>query len=142
MYQVALGFRSLAIKTAVFVVLAGVFAWIVGGSIFPGSQVVNLPQFDWNGSTWHARVTGNGRSPALVRWDLVRTDSTGDEFVEDLGIPGKWRQLDWHAQSSARGSIEITTEVDGVLENWTAVPDAGGSIASRRKTDAPIVPTR
>ncbi len=137
--QLALGLRSLAVKIAIFVVFAGIFAWFIGGSIFPGSQVVNFPQLEWHGDKWHAQVTGNGRSPARVSWRLLRTNAAGDERVDDLGIVGVWRSFEEPRTTSAGLAFEIQSEVDGVLQRWTAVVDANGVVAKTRMPDSPTI---
>ena len=43
MGQLALGFRSLLIKAVIFFVMAGLLAWVLGGTLFPKPTIVNLP---------------------------------------------------------------------------------------------------
>ena len=130
--QLVLGLRSLAIKIVVFVVLAAAFAWFIGGSLFPGSQVVNSPEFEWQGSKWHAQVTGNGRAPAPVQWCLVRIDEHGDETVADLSVAGTWRNLQGPHFQTGVMMFGIQSEQTGLQTWWTAQIDSQGRVATHQ----------
>ncbi len=132
MYQVGLGLRSLAIKSAVFVLLAGLFAWVIGGSIFPGSQVVNLPSVHWQGETWHAQVTGNGRSPAPVEWRLVRVTADESERTESFGLIGVWREMYGPRLTNDGLLIGIELQRDEVTTWWIATVGAQGTAVTRQ----------
>lgn len=125
--QVGLGLRSLAIKAAVFVVLAGLLAWTIGGSIFPGSQVVNCPALEWAGVKWHPQVTGNGRGPAPVEWRVLRTDTQGHSTSDALGVAGVWRQLRGPVIRDGAMIVAVESEVDGVRQWWTVSIDKDGT---------------
>lgn len=98
MGQVALGFRSLLIKAAIFFVMAGLLAWTLGGALFPQPTVINLP--DTGGVYW--RVSSGGEINGL-QWSLMR----GDQEVKT----GRWQ--------SAVGPVIV----DGV--SWIATGNAG-----------------
>ncbi len=125
--QLGLGLRSLAIKAAVFVVLAGILAWTIGGSIFPGSQVVNCPAVEWGGAKWHAQVTGNGRAPSPVEWRLVKVDSNGNSTTPSLGVEGMWRGM-WGPE--VRGDamvLAVESESGGAKQWWNVSVDKSGT---------------
>ena len=130
--QLILGLRSLAIKIVIFVVLAGLFAWFVGGSIFPGSQVVNSPAFEWQGSKWHAQVTGNGRGPSAVQWQLIRVDEKGNDSVADLSVTGIWRNLQGPLMQSGSMMFGIESEQKNITTWWSAMIDSQGRIATHQ----------
>ncbi len=98
MGQVALGFRSLFIKAAIFFVMAGLLAWTLGGALFPQPTVVNLPGA--GGVYW--RVSSGGEINGL-QWSLMQ----GDQEVKI----GRWQ--------SAVGPVIV----DGV--SWIATGNAG-----------------
>lgn len=130
--QLILGLRSLAIKIVVFVVLAALFAWFIGGSIFPGSQVVNSPAFEWQGSKWHAQVTGNGRGPSAVQWQLIRVDEKGNDSVADLSVTGIWRNLQGPLMQSGSMMFGIESEQKNITTWWSAMIDSQGRIATHQ----------
>ncbi len=132
MYQVGLGLRSLAIKSAVFVLLAGLFAWVIGGSIFPGSQVVNLPSFEWQGERWHARVTGNGRSPAPAEWRLVRVTADESERIETFGLTGNWRAMYGPRLSNEGVALGVEVQQDELTTWWLVTIGAQGATVTRQ----------
>ena len=84
MGQVALGFRSLAIKGAVFFVMASLLAWALGGELLPRPQNiyetrVRVPEVE----IWWQMTTRRSGSP-LIRYELVRRNEGGQEIlVED-----------------------------------------------------------
>lgn len=132
MYQVALGLRSLAIKVVVFALLAGLFAWFLGGSIFPGSQVVNLPSFQWRTDNWHIQVAGNGRSPAPAHWRLIRVEPSGAEHNENFGLPGDWEALHGPVERSDGIIFGIERKFEGGTTWWTAMIDRQGITTTRQ----------
>ncbi len=98
MGQLALGFRSLLIKAAIFFVMAGLLAWILGGALFPKPTIVNLPGA--GGVYW--RVSSGGEINGL-EWSLMQ----GDQEIKT----GRWQ--------SAVGPVIV----DGV--SWIATGNAG-----------------
>jgi hypothetical protein len=81
MGQVALGFRSLLFKLAVFSVMAAMLAWILGGTLFPrpvtAMQSPSLEAGPWTWS-WQAEIQPDQGSLA---WHLVRRSATDDTWV-------------------------------------------------------------
>ncbi|MDA1261580.1 MAG: hypothetical protein O3B75_01640 [Planctomycetota bacterium] len=134
--QLVLGLRSLAIKIVVFVVLAGIFAWFIGGSIFPGSQVVNSPAFQWQGFKWHAQVTGNGRAPSAVQWRLIRVDEKDNETVADLSVTGIWRNLQGPLIQNETMMFGIESEQKNITTWWSAQVDSQGRISTHQWNNA------
>ena len=98
MGQVALGFRSLLIKAAVFFVMAGLLAWILGGALFPKPTVVNL---SGAGETYW-RISSGGNLHG-VQWSLMK----GDQEI----MNGRWQ--------CAIGPVIV----DGTV--WIATGNAG-----------------
>jgi hypothetical protein len=74
MGQFVLGLRSLAVKLAVFFVLAALLAWILGGTLWPRPHLVRL-------TSNHAQFNGDGlcfwqisieeRKQEHARWELM-----------------------------------------------------------------------
>lgn len=129
--QLLLGLRSLAIRIVIFVVLAGVFAWMIGGSIFPGSQVVNLPSFQWRQQAWNLQVTGNGNRAAPVRWRLLRVDARGDVVEQTLGIEGIWREVHGPVVHAGGMLIAAHAERDGTSGWWIGSMTNDGTVSAR-----------
>ena len=98
MGQLALGFRSLFIKAAIFFIMTGLLAWTLGGALFPQPTIVNLPGA--GGIYW--RVSSGGEINGL-QWSLM----SGDQEIKT----GRW-------QSTVGPVI-----VDGV--SWIATGNAG-----------------
>lgn len=80
MGQLALGFRSLLIKIAIFFVMAGLLAWALGGTLFPQPTIVNLP----GAGEVYWRVSSGGTINGLL-WTLMRDD----EEIES----GHWQSV-------------------------------------------------
>jgi len=129
--QLLLGLRSLAIRIVIFVVLAGVFAWLIGGSIFPGSQVVNLPSFQWRQQAWNMQVTGNGNRAAPVRWRLLCSDARGDVAEQSLGIEGIWREVHGPLVHAGGMLIAAHAERDGSTGWWIGSMSNDGTVNAR-----------
>lgn len=98
MGQVALGFRSLLIKAAIFFIMAGLLAWALGGTLFPQPTVVNLP----GAGAVYWRVSSGGEINGL-QWSLME----GDQEIKT----GRWQ--------SAVGPVIV----DGIA--WIATGNAG-----------------
>lgn len=76
MGQLALGLRSLAIRLAIFVVMAALLAWALGGTLLPRAQSAEYDAVDAAGRSWYWRLdVGGHRIPELdplgVRWTLM-----------------------------------------------------------------------
>ncbi|MHC4949201.1 MAG: hypothetical protein ACYTG1_13250 [Planctomycetota bacterium] len=78
MGQVALGFRSLIVKLAVFFVLAALLAWALGGTLWPRAHTVETDPIDFGGRQWCWRLAVGGSHPLEVRWALVVQDADGE----------------------------------------------------------------
>ena len=79
MGQVALGFRSLLVKVAVFIVLAALLAWAMGGTLWPRPETAEFTGVDFAGRTWYWKllVGGSDDEVARVRWQLMVTPNAG-----------------------------------------------------------------
>jgi hypothetical protein len=90
MGQFALGIRSLLIKSAVFVILAALLAWALGGTLFPRPEVARLPSIAFDGSKWQWKLLVGGKVDGEVKWELVRWAKEGEESP---AIPSaRWSQ--------------------------------------------------
>tara|TARA_Y100001970_G_C14109623_1_gene790129 strand:+ start:397 stop:867 length:471 start_codon:yes stop_codon:yes gene_type:complete len=77
MGQVALGFRSLAIKGAVFFVMASLLAWALGGELLPRPQSIDETRVQVSGvEIWWQMTTRRSGRP-LIRYELVRKNEGG-----------------------------------------------------------------
>lgn len=88
MGQVFLGFRSLLIKLAVFVVMAALLAWALGGTLFPRPEVARLEPVSFAGQSWFWQVSVGGKNEGEIRWQLMR--HVGREDPEPLKTSGNW----------------------------------------------------
>ena len=98
MGQLALGFRSLLIKAAIFFVMAGLLAWALGGTLFPKPTIVTMPGA---GETYWSVASG-GELHGL-RWSLMH----GDQEI----MHGRWQ------------AVVGPVILDGTL--WIATGNAG-----------------
>lgn len=72
MGQVALGFRSLLVKIAIFMVMASLLAWALGGTLFPRPvTAIQTPILNAGGSDWAWQVRIEPARHELT-WQLVR----------------------------------------------------------------------
>ena len=116
MGQLALGFRSLLIKVAIFFVMAGLLAWALGGTLFPKPTVVNLP----GAGDVYWRVSSGGDLHGL-QWSLIRKNQeikTGhwQSVVGPVIVDG----VSWFATGNA-GQWSISKVTDAGVE-VVAVP--------------------
>ena len=82
MSQVLLGFRNLAFRIAIFVVLAAILAWLLGGNLFARNQVIAVG----------AATTGAGEGRVDVRLEQVivpMTDLPSDRMYFRVGFDGE-----------------------------------------------------
>lgn len=86
MGQFTLGLRSLAIKSAVFVVMAALLAWALGGTLWPRAQISNSAPVHFEGYRWHWQLAVGGKTPGQARWRLMVTEANGKSapFDDDL----------------------------------------------------------
>jgi hypothetical protein len=74
MGQLALGFRSLLIKLAVFFVMAALLAWALGGTLWPRPEIIRFDPVRAGGHEWFWQLSAGRREPDGVRWTMmVRT---------------------------------------------------------------------
>ena len=111
MGQVALGFRSLLIKAAVFFIMAGLLAWTLGGALFPQPTIVNLP----GAGDIYWRVSSGGEINGL-QWSLMQ----GDQEIKT----GRWQStvgpvivdgVSWIATGNAR-QWSVSKVTDSTVE--------------------------
>lgn len=83
MGQFALGVRSLLVRATIFVVLAALLAWALGGTLFPRPQVADLRDHSahYDGTQWYWRLLVGGRTKGEMRWLLMREASDGTAAV-------------------------------------------------------------
>jgi hypothetical protein len=72
MGQFALGLRSLLFKAAVFVVMAALLAWALGGTLWPRAHVVEYDAVTAGGHRWWWRLSVGGTDERPVRWTMMR----------------------------------------------------------------------
>lgn len=88
MGQLALGLRSLLVKAAVFFAMAALLAWVLGGTLFPRPERVELPPVAFAGKVWHVRLSVGGDRPGQIRYELMaaptngKPEAVGPEFAE------------------------------------------------------------
>jgi len=87
MGQVALGFRSLLIKLAVFVIMAALLAWALGGTLWPRAEVVEFDPVSFDGREWYWRVSVGGRQDGQIRWTMMVRDADGQTRA--------WEERSW-----------------------------------------------
>jgi hypothetical protein len=126
MGQFALGIRSLLVKAGVFVVLAALLAWALGGTLFPRPARAEFPALRFHGQDWYWRLSvpyrkdHNDRTNG-VRWELMYRDEGGE--VHKLEGP------DWHEVAGpvhrggemCFGGIAIHDPSSGTPATWTLV---------------------
>jgi hypothetical protein len=78
MGQVALGFRSLLIKLAIFFVMAVLLAWALGGTLWPRAEVAELDPVSFDGRQWYWRLSVGGRKAGQMRWTMMVRDASGE----------------------------------------------------------------
>ena len=86
MGQFALGIRSLLIKSAVFVVMAALLAWALGGTLWPRAQTSVSPPVYFDGYRWYWQLAVGGKTPGQSRWRLWVSDGDGkaEPFDDNL----------------------------------------------------------
>ena len=85
MGQLALGFRSLAIRTAVFFVMAALLAWALGGTLWERTidRTTDAARVGDAAYYWRVSLSGNEAHP--VRWRLMRRiGDNSEQPVEDM----------------------------------------------------------
>jgi len=85
MGQVALGFRSLLVRLAVFFVMAALLAWALGGTLFPRAETANLFSVTAGEQECFWQVSVGGRVNGQTRWSLCLRRSDGPVQIVDNG---------------------------------------------------------
>lgn len=75
MGQVALGFKNLLIKAAVFVVMAALLAWVLGGELLPRPEVVEMPAVRFAGKEYFWQLSVGGRQRGRMVWRMMAADN-------------------------------------------------------------------
>ena len=84
MGQIALGFRSLFVKVAIFFAMASLLAWALGGTLWPRAESADLGGVDFDAQAWYWRISVGGREENRVRWQLmVRDDAAEDAPIDE-----------------------------------------------------------
>src|SRR5687767_10021585 len=143
MGQFALGIRSLLVKFAVFVVMAALLAWALGGTLFPRPARVNLNPVSFNGVRWYWRLSVR-HQPAdsfdsfdrHVRWELMRQPREGEaqpfQHLEFTDVAGTVRvngrlyfagfPYDPYPSSTRSWFVAALDETGGIIER-ESMPD-------------------
>jgi hypothetical protein len=135
MGQFLLGIRSLLVKAAVFVVLAALLAWALGGTLWPRATVIDLDTHpvSLNGRAYFWRVAvaqGIGRD-GLVIWTLMATipgtpravPVDDREWVDGAGPVVAGSRV-WFGGLEPDGRWALMSLEDGTTpENILAMPD-------------------
>lgn len=75
MGQVALGFKNLLIKVVIFVIMAALLAWALGGTLLPRPKRASFQDgaVQFNGEQWYWRVLlDDTEMGPLMQWTLMR----------------------------------------------------------------------
>lgn len=78
MGQLALGLRNVAIRFAVFFVMAALLAWALGGTLWPRAESADLPAVRLGDESWFWRVSVGGKQRGTLRWQLMVGDGLAD----------------------------------------------------------------
>jgi hypothetical protein len=130
MGQFALGIRSLVLKSAVFVILAALLAWTLGGRLWgPARTDFTQQAVEWNGARWHWRMLVGSRDARDLKWNLMRRKGDGDVEVarEVMGaVAGPVAGADglYYAsqETDAEGWTLVRINLDRTLDTWP-LPD-------------------
>ncbi|MSR17730.1 MAG: hypothetical protein EXS00_00925 [Phycisphaerales bacterium] len=87
---VALGFRSLLIRAAVFFAMAAMLTWILGGTLWPAKQVITMTPFAHAGKEWAVQLMGEKSRAGPAECQLVSIDESGELTVIDGCLPQPW----------------------------------------------------
>lgn len=99
MGQLLLGFRSLLVKISIFVVMAALLAWALGGTLWPRPVVVEDEPLHLDAAAWYWSLSIGGdrmrgdRSTSQPRWTMVVRNSGRQE---GLPFPGSDRPAEFY----------------------------------------------
>lgn len=134
MGQFALGIRSLLVKATIFVVLAALLAWALGGTLFPKPETSDLDYraVSFGGDTmYYWRVLVGGKKDGEIRWHLMSIDSAYEkrtveetQFVEVAGPIATTDGLYYAGRTEARDSPWriVKRDAAGATKSWP-MPD-------------------
>lgn len=138
MGQFALGIRSLLIKGAIFVVMAALLAWALGGTLFPRPSRVELPAATFGGRDWLWRLSAYGPRALetddpqkRIQWELLWRNEQGDKRVLDAP---KWVEVAGPALHAETMYVGGRVAVSGSESAWTIFavsPDGHGGFVIR-----------
>jgi hypothetical protein len=133
MGQLLLGFRSLLVKLAVFVLMAALLAWALGGTLWPRAVVAEHESVTIGETTWAWKFTVGGerrdRPVAPPRWTMiVRRDGGGATAFPNPESPITFREV-------ASPLVVDDRVVFAGVEN-TDVTDSGDANVSRTSNPA------
>ncbi len=83
MGQLALGFRSLLVKLAVFFLLASLLAWTLGGTLWPRAEIVDLAPVSYGQKAWFLRLEVGGKHRGRALWRLMTLGPDGEPQPAD-----------------------------------------------------------
>ena len=132
MGQFALGIRSLLVKATIFVVLAALLAWALGGTLFPKPDVADFREaaVQFDGHSWFWRVLVGGKNKGEVRWHLMRQQGRADpvalvetDCVEVAGpVIGADGDLYYAGRSQVAGWVIGRRGASGTMQTF-GMPD-------------------
>lgn len=103
MGQFALGLRSLLIKASVFVIMAALLAWALGGTLFPRPARAEFFAISALGHDWY--------------WRLSVPQRAADRLTSDGGIRWEFMQRDREGRNHGLEGIRWSDKTDPVLHN-------------------------
>jgi hypothetical protein len=89
----ALGLRSLLVKLAIFVAMAALLAWALGGTLWPRAEVARLAGIHWGGGEWFWEIAVGGKERGALRYRLMvdraggRPEPFDDRWWVDVAGP-------------------------------------------------------
>jgi hypothetical protein len=72
MGQLTLGIKNLTIKLAIFVVMAALLAWALGGTLWPKAARYDFPAVSFNQQQWFWRLELGGREEGPPRYRMMQ----------------------------------------------------------------------
>ena len=120
MGQFALGIRSLLIKSAVFVALAALLAWALGGTLFPRPEVARPLSANFDGQSWAWKLSVGGKIDGEVKWELVAAMPKQNErtILPDI----QWAEPAGGALLLANQRLYAAGRaLDGASTNWLII---------------------
>jgi hypothetical protein len=120
MGQLALGLRSLLVKIAIFVVMAALLAWALGGTLWPRTEVVRLTPVAFAGRQWFWQLAVGGRERGQMRYRLM---------VAAASAGGRAAPVDDRWWADVAGPV---VGGDGLYYAGLAAPDVTGTWSLER----------